>query len=72
MAEEHLTDLAVIAMHYSDRISMDKICHSFVQRHIQEGCLKHLCWQTDMITILYHLNYTFHQLNVTIFHRHIR
>ena len=33
MAGEHFSDPAVIAMYYSDRISMDKICYSLVQAH---------------------------------------
>ena len=33
MAEEHFSDLAVIAMHFSDRISIDEISHSFVLVH---------------------------------------
>ena len=33
MAGEHFSDLAVITMHYSDRISANEICHSFVQAH---------------------------------------
>jgi hypothetical protein len=31
LAEEHFSDLAVIAMHYSERIPVDEICHAFVQ-----------------------------------------
>ena len=33
MTEERLSDLAVIAMNYSDRIPVDEICHAFVQSH---------------------------------------
>ena len=35
MTEECLSDLAVIAMHYSERIAVDKICHNFVHAHPQ-------------------------------------
>ena len=31
LTEEHLSDQAVIAMHYSERIPIDEIYHAFVQ-----------------------------------------
>ena len=33
MAEERLADLAVIAMHYKERVPVDEVCHAFVQNH---------------------------------------
>ena len=33
MAEEHMADLGVIAMHYNERISVDDLCHAFIQAH---------------------------------------
>ena len=33
LAEEHFSDLAVIAMHYSERIPVDEVCHAFIQSH---------------------------------------
>ena len=33
MADEHLFDLAVIVMHYNDRMSVDEFCNSFEQTH---------------------------------------
>ena len=33
MTEERLSDLAVIAIHYSARIAVDEVCQSFVQKH---------------------------------------
>lgn len=33
MAEERLADLGVIAMHYSERISIDDVCLAFIQAH---------------------------------------
>lgn len=31
MAEEHFSDLAVIAMHYGERIPVDDVLHAFIQ-----------------------------------------
>ena len=33
LASEHLSDLAVMSMHYGERISVDEIFHAFVQAH---------------------------------------
>ena len=33
LAEGHLSDLAVIAMHYIERIPVDEVFHTFVQSH---------------------------------------
>ncbi len=33
MAEECMSDLGVIAMHYSEIISMDNVCLAFTQTH---------------------------------------
>ncbi len=33
MAEERLSDLSIIAMHYGERIPIDEVCHTFVQAH---------------------------------------
>ncbi len=33
MAEERMSDLGVIAMHYSERISVDDVCLAFTQTH---------------------------------------
>ena len=33
MAEERMADLGVIAMHYNERISVDDLCHAFIQAH---------------------------------------
>ena len=33
MTEERLSSLAIIAMHYSERILVDEVCHTFVQQH---------------------------------------
>ena len=33
LASEHLSDLAVISMHYSDRIPVDELVHAFIQAH---------------------------------------
>ena len=33
MAEERMSDLGVIAMHYSERISVDEVCLGFIQAH---------------------------------------
>ena len=33
LASEHLSDLAVMSMHYSERISVDEILHAFIQAH---------------------------------------
>ena len=33
MNEEHLSDLAVIAMNYSERIPVEQVAHAFVQAH---------------------------------------
>ena len=33
MREERLSDLAVIAMNYSERVNIEEICHAFVQKH---------------------------------------
>ena len=33
MAEEHMSDLGVIAMHYSETISVDEVCLGFIQAH---------------------------------------
>ncbi len=33
MTEERLSDLAVIAMHYGERVSVDEVCKAFIQEH---------------------------------------
>ena len=33
MAEERMSDLGVIAMHYNERISVDDVCLAFTQTH---------------------------------------
>ena len=33
LASEHLSDLAVMSMHYSDRIPVDELVHAFIQAH---------------------------------------
>ena len=33
MAEERMSDLGVIAMHYNERISVDDVCVAFTQAH---------------------------------------
>ena len=33
MAEEHFSDLAVMAMHYGERIPVDDVLHAFIQLH---------------------------------------
>ena len=33
MAEERMADVGVIAMHYNERISVDEVCHAFIQAH---------------------------------------
>ena len=33
MCEEHFSDLAIIAMHYSERFEVDEICEAFVKAH---------------------------------------
>ena len=33
MAEERLSDLAVIAVHYSERTAVEEVCCTFVQEH---------------------------------------
>ena len=33
MTEERLSDLAVIAAHYSERIAVEEVCRTFVQEH---------------------------------------
>ena len=33
MAEERMADLGVIAMHYNERISVEDVCHAFIQAH---------------------------------------
>lgn len=42
MTEGHLSDLAVMAIHYGERVPIDQICHSFCQAHprrLFQGCL---------------------------------
>ena len=36
MNEESLSDLAVIAMSYSERVIIDEICHAFLQKHTRK------------------------------------
>ena len=33
MTEEHFSDLALISMHYKERVPVDEICKAFVQAH---------------------------------------
>ena len=33
MAEDHLSDLAVIAIHYGEKVTTDDICRTFVQTY---------------------------------------
>ena len=33
MTEEHLSNLGVIAMHYSEQIDVDDVCRAFVHEH---------------------------------------
>ena len=33
LASEHLSDLAVMSMHYNERISVDEVLHAFIQAH---------------------------------------
>ena len=33
LASEDLSDLTVMSMHYSERISVDEVLHAFVQAH---------------------------------------
>ena len=48
LAEEHLSDLAVIAMHYSKRIPLDEVCHASFKL-IQEGSSRPHYLLTDFI-----------------------
>ena len=36
MAQEHISDLGIIAMHYGEWISVDDICTSFFQTYPQK------------------------------------
>ena len=42
MTEERLSDLAVIAIHYSERIAVEEVCRTFVQEHPRR-LSNHLC-----------------------------
>ena len=47
MLEEHLSDLAVIAMNYDERVSVEEVYHAFIQSHprriFQASLLVTLC-----------------------------
>ena len=48
MTEQRLSDLAIIAVHYSERIPVEEVCKAF----IQEDCSKPHCLWTNSCTLI--------------------